>query len=259
MLNNNIADDYTHRQWDKAHLSINKLYLNPHIESNPLLEHIFQAANVIPIVADIPRSRIRYLGANPVNWCGWMLNDVFDEGYSSFAKKIHPEDKLIFNYTDSQLKAHLEECNTVDDKFNVKSLCTYRVMHKAGYYRLYKEHTQPIEFDSEGNLLTKLVLLTDITNQLPAHTHYARTYGTKGKERLVQISQQRITKLQALSEREKEIVNYLIQGLNSAEIGEQLFVSKHTIDTHRRRILQKLQASDTLSLYSLFTLLQLNE
>ena len=256
---NNVAVDNADQQWGKAYLPINKLYSKPHIESNPLLEQVFQAANVIPIVADIPNRRIRYLGINSVNWCGWMLNELFEEGYVSFVEKIHPDDRQVYDYQDSQLTSFLDECHSVEEKFDVRSLCTYRIRHNAGFYRLYKEYLQPIEFDAAGNLLTKLVLLTDITDQLPTHTHYVRIYGVKGKERLAQLdtSQNRVTKLQALSEREREIVKYLMQGLNSAQIGEKVFVSKHTVDTHRRRILQKLQANDTLSLYNLFTVLQL--
>lgn len=39
--------------------------------------------------------------------------------------------------------------------------------------------------------------------------------------------------------REHEIINCLAEGLDSKEIGEKLFLSKHTIDTHRRNILSK--------------------
>jgi len=241
-------------------LPINRLHLEPHVESNPLLEHVYRAANVIPILVDIPFKRIRYLGINSVSWCGWTLNELFEEGYESYTKKIHPDDQLVLTHANDELNAYLKDCVALKDKFNLVSLCTYRFMHKAGHYRLYKEQLQPIEFDVDGNLSAKLILLTDVTDQLPVHTHYVRTYGVKGKEKLAQIdtSQKRITKLQALSEREREVVRYLMQGFNSAEIGEKVFVSKHTVDTHRRRILQKLRANDTVSLYNLFTMLQLN-
>jgi DNA-binding NarL/FixJ family response regulator len=43
-----------------------------------------------------------------------------------------------------------------------------------------------------------------------------------------------------LTEREKEVIELVTQGKTSKEIGAQLHLSKHTIDTHRRRILEKL-------------------
>lgn len=44
-----------------------------------------------------------------------------------------------------------------------------------------------------------------------------------------------------LSSREKEIVYYLVRGFNCREIGEKLFLSTRTIETHRNRIMKKLE------------------
>ena len=41
------------------------------------------------------------------------------------------------------------------------------------------------------------------------------------------------------SDREFEIIKLIHSGLNSEQIGEKLFLSKYTIDTHRRNILGK--------------------
>ncbi len=48
-----------------------------------------------------------------------------------------------------------------------------------------------------------------------------------------------------LTPREVEILNLLIQGKTSKEIANQLYVSKLTVDTHRRRILEKTQFKST--------------
>lgn len=39
--------------------------------------------------------------------------------------------------------------------------------------------------------------------------------------------------------RELEIIELLAQGFNSKQIGEMLFISKHTVDTHRKNINRK--------------------
>jgi DNA-binding CsgD family transcriptional regulator len=41
------------------------------------------------------------------------------------------------------------------------------------------------------------------------------------------------------SDREFEIIRLIHSGLNSEQIGEKLFLSKYTVDTHRRNILEK--------------------
>lgn len=48
---------------------------------------------------------------------------------------------------------------------------------------------------------------------------------------------------QLLSDREQEIQKLVAQGKTSAEIGKILFISKNTVDTHRRNIRKKLKGN----------------
>lgn len=51
-----------------------------------------------------------------------------------------------------------------------------------------------------------------------------------------------------LSKQEKKIIQLICEGLTSQEIGNRLFISKHTVDTHRRNILRKLDLCSTVAL-----------
>lgn len=48
-----------------------------------------------------------------------------------------------------------------------------------------------------------------------------------------------------MSEREKEIIRLIADGLSTHEIGEKLFLSTHTINTHRKNILNKLNVKNS--------------
>ncbi len=48
--------------------------------------------------------------------------------------------------------------------------------------------------------------------------------------------------LSCLSAREKEVLRYVIKGYTSKQIAEILFISKTTVDTHRKKILEKTEA-----------------
>ncbi len=51
---------------------------------------------------------------------------------------------------------------------------------------------------------------------------------------------QEIKELELLTQREKEVIRLIKKGKSSKEIAEALFLSSHTIDTHRKNICAKL-------------------
>ena len=53
-----------------------------------------------------------------------------------------------------------------------------------------------------------------------------------------------------ISEREFEIIRMIAEGLNSDEIATKLFLSEHTVNTHRKKILEKLHLKSTAELVS---------
>lgn len=59
------------------------------------------------------------------------------------------------------------------------------------------------------------------------------------------------SELNELSEREKEIIRCLSIGMNSKAIGIFLFISEHTVKTHRRNIMHKLHVKTSAALIRL--------
>ncbi len=51
-----------------------------------------------------------------------------------------------------------------------------------------------------------------------------------------------------LTTREKEIIRLVGAGLNTHEIGEKLFLSTHTVNTHRKNILAKLEVKNSVGI-----------
>lgn len=54
-----------------------------------------------------------------------------------------------------------------------------------------------------------------------------------------------------LTRREKEVLALIAEGLTNQEIANQIFVSVSTVDTHRKNLLQKLNAKNTAALVKL--------
>lgn len=54
--------------------------------------------------------------------------------------------------------------------------------------------------------------------------------------------------IQRLTNREREVLKYLANGYTSKEIGQQLDISKLTVDTYRKHIQKKLEAANVVDL-----------
>ncbi len=54
--------------------------------------------------------------------------------------------------------------------------------------------------------------------------------------------------VEKLSDREREVLNCIAGGLTTHEIADQLFISKNTVETHRKNLLYKLKARNTAEL-----------
>jgi DNA-binding CsgD family transcriptional regulator len=50
-----------------------------------------------------------------------------------------------------------------------------------------------------------------------------------------------IDALKVLSSREIEVMDLVLKGFTSFEISKELFLSKHTVDTHKKNIARKLE------------------
>lgn len=57
-----------------------------------------------------------------------------------------------------------------------------------------------------------------------------------------------LVKINSLSNREREIIHYLCQGLSNKQIAEKLFISHKTIGNHRTNIMRKLKVHNIVEL-----------
>ena len=57
-----------------------------------------------------------------------------------------------------------------------------------------------------------------------------------------------LSKLATLSDREKEIIGLLCNGLSNKQIAEKIFISPKTVDNHRTNIMRKLEVHSVAQL-----------
>lgn len=104
--------------------------------------------------------------------------------------------------------------------------------------------------EAEGYILkntNKSELINAIYKLADNGTHYSNEILSIILEK-VKREKRKLQETQHLSEREIEIVKLIMQEFSSQQIAEKLFISKNTVDTHRKNILEKTQVKTLVGL-----------
>lgn len=142
--------------------------------------------------------------------------------------KIHHPDILIINpcmlgcYTLPHMK----------DACNCNRLKCIALLYSVADNTILKQYDEILSiFDNEEQITHKLERLSELFQE--------NTESTEDQ--------------QTLSSREKEIVVGVVKGLTNKEIAEKLYLSAHTVITHRRNIAKKLQihSASGLTIYAI--------
>jgi DNA-binding CsgD family transcriptional regulator len=159
---------------------------------------------------------------------------------------IHPEDlPMLF-------KAGIYFISlgfALPDKFaskDYKTIFDYRVIGKAGKFVRVIEQQLPIEFDKKGNVWLALSML-DLSPEQDLETPFR---GRLKNQRTGELfffppGEEAGQPISSLTKREKEILQLISKGLISKEIADILYISINTVNTHRQRIIEKLNVSNT--------------
>lgn len=158
---------------------------------------------------------------------------------------IHPDDfAQVFDFTGAVLRFSKKYPLAL-----AKSCFSfiYRVKNNLGDYRCILNQTQAMRVDSSGKLIYGISRVTDIEDlhhfdgvEIEFYTH-----DQHNQDFIDLLTGQNNNKLTL---REKEIINLLMEGLNSREIAEKLDRSVHTVNTIRNHVLRKTGKNNTASL-----------
>jgi len=175
---------------------------------------------------------------------GYDINAIDIEGNEYFTKRIHPEDIIILERNGEDVYRIIDEgLIRIDD---CKLVNEYRVLNKDGLFVRIIEQHQVVERDENGNLWLSLGVLDISPDQSEFNGVKSQILNYKTGEFLsVEKLAQRGAE-NPLTPRETEVLKMVGKGLSSQVISKKLFISVHTVNTHRQRILEKLNVSNSL-------------
>jgi DNA-binding CsgD family transcriptional regulator len=159
---------------------------------------------------------------------------------------IHPDDlPMLLKAAISYIKLGFT-IEDVNRKRDYKAIFDYRVIGLEGQFVRIIEQQIPLELDRSGNVWLALSMMdlspeNDLSLPFRGRLRNHRTdelFYFPPEEGLPEPSR-------SLTNREMEILKLIANGLISKEIADKLFISVNTVNTHRQRIIEKLNVSNT--------------
>ena len=181
-------------------------------------------------------SEIEYVSKSVTDVLGYLPEEfTVDNLFSS----VHPEDKEYCRTCDSIQRSSSLYFN---EQLRYSYQYTYRIKAKDGSYSTIQQSYTTIEADEDGYILRTLVLHEVIPSYEERAEDDFKILDKSKNKFITSVNNYK------LSEREWEIVGLIHKGYKSYEIADRLFLSKSTIDTHRKNILRKTNASSLFEL-----------
>ena len=137
---------------------------------------------------------------------------------------------------------------------------TIELLQKGGYdvpilmltmHRTIKHIKKSLEHGAQGYILkdaTKQELTEAITRTSQRENYFHPKIHNEVFDYFRGVKRIDQSVLEQLSDREREIITCISKGINSREIGKQLYISEFTVKTHRRNIMHKLGVKNTAEL-----------
>lgn len=137
---------------------------------------------------------------------------------------------------------------------------TVRWVHKeTKEEKWFSARAKPYLIDSNGNIVYDFHICVQLTS-VPKTPEFDWSISYTNRQcNKVLITKNQPVKLEVkLTKKEKEIANFLLEGLDSQQIADKLFISRNTVFTHRKNLLKKLNAKNTGEMLKILSSNKLN-
>ena len=134
------------------------------------------------------------------------------------------------------------------------TFCGIKLRLKKGHLMRVMIRQTGLEYLENGTMKVSVISVDNITHLIKSDFYWGRlAFGGKEKRYIHHLNStdKKDIPHDIISNREKEVLRRIAHGMESKEIGKELFMSPHTVDNHRRNMLARTGARDTTALVQL--------
>ena len=222
-----------------------------------MLTNLAEISNCGVTVFDFAVQKHVFSSYNMQELFGYNLSSMKKIGNEYINSKTHPDDFIHLSKNGIALLQFLYSTST-DQRLNFKLVNEYRILNANGNYIRVIEQQQVLEQDSRGNIWLALAVMDISPNQEELHGIKSQLFNYKtGQLVPLPTFPDHIKEKPELTQRERQVLELIRDGYFSKEISEKLFISIHTVNTHRQNILEKLGVNNSMEAVKYASLLGL--
>lgn len=221
--------------------------IETHIQKLRELDNFLPPMHSFFIVTNTSKLTYEFVSKNFELSLGLKISKMLNEGVPYWMSHFHPDDLPIWLGALEDLM--LFTMTNVEPENRGKLCYSWNVRVKNSkdeYVNLY-EHQTPTYFDKQGKPIIgishgtvvgkdEVKPIIGMVKILNENNEYETIYYKNYSQKLLST---------LLSNRELDIIRLLALNKTSKEIANDLFISSHTVDGHRRKILKKLNFKST--------------
>ena len=207
---------------------------------------------------NIRRKLIESIDCSGTNDIAMLIIRFYDEYVMAVRKHMDYEDEVIFAYVEQLSQGHLKRDYTISEFASKHAPIGDKLKElKDVIIRCYPEKNNYL---LNAALLEIIACEQDLASHcmiedklfVPAVKLIEQQLRKKGDRVYADKTEQDVPdkkdKWETLSDREKDIIACVTKGMSNKEIADTLYLSVHTVTTHRRNISNKLQIHTTAGL-----------
>ncbi len=210
----------------------------------PMLQTLSKVSNSGISVFDLYKKEHIYYSPNYCSNLGYDVDDIITKGQQYLDGKIHQDDYITLMKNGISLLKLFYQFSK-DEKPNYKLINEFRILNSQNKYVRVIEQHQILELDSYDNLWLALSIIDVSPNQEIYEGVKSQLLNFRTGE-IIPFLENDSKIVIDLTKREKEILQLVKKGFLSKEISDKLFISLHTVNTHRQRVLQKLDVNNSI-------------
>lgn len=218
------------------------------LHANPALKLVLNAGPCLSWILNVRTGQYVFVSENVGRFLGCPAEAFMKGGLAFTRTLLHPADaprlwKLVKRLWDSLLSLPVPQREACQLNYD------YRLRKADGSYLRVLEQSLVLDMDARGNVTHVLGMCTDITHWKKGDALTASLTANETQQCLVCISSDEHRELDGMiSKQEKKVLQLIAEGYTSKQIADQLFISLHTVNTHRRNILGKTKSKNTRAL-----------